>query len=219
LGWNSYNNDNHGFLVSNNPGASDSDSTTQPCWVYGDMGAFGSNGANPEDQLNTTNIQKGLLFPYVGNVMVYQCPGELRIVKVGNQSGPIVRNYSMSGQMNGQDNLSNYSKTNNVKESDILHPVPSRAMVFIHESEYTIDDGYFAIDVVTRDWQNYPAVLHMKGDNLSFADGHCEHWTFVMPSTMTMTSPGGNVAAKPNDRDFDRMAGAYSTPLSGAGQW
>jgi len=206
------------LLVPNSPGAVDADGSSGVAWVYGDM-------QTDSDILDTVNIKKGLLFSYIGNVACYQCPGELKIFKYLTNSGSMVRNYSMSGQMNGQDNTpggssgDNYSKTNNVKETDILHPVPAQAMVFIHESQYTIDDGYFAIDVIPRNWQNYPAWLHMKGDNLSFADGHCEHWTWVMPSTLTMTAPGGNVTARPDDRDFDRMAAAYSTPLSGAGQW
>jgi prepilin-type N-terminal cleavage/methylation domain-containing protein/prepilin-type processing-associated H-X9-DG protein len=214
LAWNTYNNDNKGYLVSNNPGASTSDTTAQPCWVYGDM-------MTASDYHNVTNIMKGLLYTYVGNPMVYQCPAETKAYTYDGQTGPLVRNYSMSGQMNGEDNLSNYSKTNNVKETDILHPPPAMAMVFIHEG-VTIDDGYFAIDVVTRNWQNYPTSLHNNGCNLSFADGHAEHWTWYEQNTLSLNlkSPGGNQPAlSPTDKDFDRMAAAYSTPLSGAGQW
>src|ERR1700723_3144977 len=37
LGWTSYNNDNKGALVSNNPGAVDGDGSSGFAWVYGDM--------------------------------------------------------------------------------------------------------------------------------------------------------------------------------------
>jgi prepilin-type N-terminal cleavage/methylation domain-containing protein len=222
LGWLSYNIDNKGALVSNNPGAVDADGTGGVAWVYGDM-------TTTADILDVTNIMKGLLYPYTGNFKIYQCPAETKLFKSGSLSGPMVRNYSMSGQMNGQTGapnqggLDNYAAPN-VKETDIRHPPPSRAMVFIHENENTIDDGYFAIDVVDREWQNVPGTLHISGDNMSFADGHGEHWTWLEPHTLHLgTLPSSeaynNLALSPKDFDFDRLAAAYSTPLSGPGQY
>jgi prepilin-type processing-associated H-X9-DG protein len=129
----------------------------------------------------------------------------------------------MSGQMNGQTGapnsggLDNYAAPN-VKETDIMHPPPARAMVFIHESDITIDDGYFAIDVVSREWQNVPATLHINGNNLSFADGHGEHWTWLLAHTINLNNYNEN-ALSPTDVDFDRLAAAYSTPLKGPGQF
>jgi prepilin-type N-terminal cleavage/methylation domain-containing protein len=229
LAWLSYSNDNRGYLVSNSPVATDGDDNRADgfAWVYGNLGADGSNGANPEDQLNTTNIQKGLLFPYAANIFIYQCPSETRIVKVGAQSGPLVRNYSLSGQMNGgtgitgQNNavgdLANYGDPN-VKESDITHPPPALAMTFIHESYITIDDGYFAIDVVSKLWQNIPAVVDLNGDNFSFADGHSEHWKWLLQHTLNLSS-ANEPAKAPEDSDFNRVAAAYSTPLNGAAEY
>jgi prepilin-type N-terminal cleavage/methylation domain-containing protein len=106
LAWLTYNIDNKGMLVSNNPGATDGDGTKGFAWVYGDMTLTMNGSVIPstqtgQDLLNVTNIQKGLLYAYVGNPKVYQCPAETLVVRVGNQSGSIVRNYSMSGQMNG----------------------------------------------------------------------------------------------------------------------
>jgi len=222
LAWLSYNNDNRGFLVSNNPGAVDADGTAGYAWVYGDVSPTGSD---PADQLNVTNIIKGLLYPYVGNFKVYACPAETVLVKVGPLTGSRVRNYSMSGQMNGQTgtSLENYAAPN-VKETDIRHPPPSRALLFIHENDNTIDDGYFAVDVETREWQNVPATLHLSGDNMAFADGHAEHWKWLEQRTLNLgnLSPANaynNLALSPKDSDFDRVAAAYSTPLSGPGQY
>jgi hypothetical protein len=213
LAWLSYANDNKGLLVANSPGAVDNDGSDGVAWVYGDVSP---TAANPADQLNVTNIQLGLLYPFVGNTKVYECPGETQIITVGTRSGPRVRNYSIGGQMNGQDNLGggeteNYSPFC-VKEADILHPPPSRAMVFIHENDCTIDDGYFAIQVITRIWQNVPATLHLKGDNLSFADGHAEHWTWYEQNTLKLYTYNQS-ALSPKDTDFDRVAAAYSTPV------
>jgi len=113
--------------------------------------------------------------------------------------------------MNGVVAEPNYSPPS-VKEADIVHPSPARALVFIHESDYTIDDGYFAIDCSTRSWQNLPSIIHINGDNLSFADGHAEHWTWYLQNTLSATviyTP----ALNPTDKDFDRIAAAYSVPL------
>jgi len=209
LAWIAYAGDNKGALVSNSPGAVDADGTGGLAWVYGDM-------STASDQLNVTNIQKGLLYPYVGNPQVYQCPAETKVVTYNHQTGNLVRNYSMGGQMNGDDNLGaigveNYSPFC-VKETDIQHPPPARAMVFVHEADFSIDDGYFAIQVITRIWQNAPATLHLNGDNLSFADGHAEHWTWLERNTLKLNSYNEH-ALSPMDLDFDRMAAAYSTPL------
>jgi prepilin-type N-terminal cleavage/methylation domain-containing protein len=209
LAWLSYANDNKGLLVPNSPGAVDADGTDGFAWVYGDM-------QTTADLLNVTNIQKGLLFPYTGNPKIYQCPAETKLFTYAGKTGNMVRNYSMGGQMNGEDNLNNYT-TFCVKETDIQHRPPSRAMVFIHENDNTIDDGYFAIDVVPRVWQNVPATLHINGDNLSFADGHAEHWTWLLAHTLNLNNLSialaPNVPAlSPRDVDFDRVAAAYSTP-------
>src|SRR5665213_1641103 len=102
LSWLSYANDNKGQLVANSPGAVDADGSSGFAWVYGDMSATGSN---PADQLNVTNVQKGLLYPYVGNPKIFQCPAETKVITFQGKRGSLVRNYSMSGQMNGDDNL------------------------------------------------------------------------------------------------------------------
>jgi hypothetical protein len=169
------------------------------------------------DQLNVKNVELGLLFPDVKNPKVYQCPAETKIYKNGAQSGPLVRNYSIAGQMGADYVGVNYEKPIQ-KETDIVHPAPSHALVFLHESIVTIDDGDFVIDVKEREWQNIPSTIHLKGDNLSFADGHEEHWTWYERNTLNLDT-FNQLALSPTDRDFARMAAAYSTPLSGGGQY
>jgi prepilin-type N-terminal cleavage/methylation domain-containing protein len=214
IAWLSYANDNKSYLVPNSPTAVDDDGTAGLAWVYGNV----SEALMSSDILNTTNIQIGLLYPYNPSIGIYRCPAETKTYKIGTQSGPRVRNYSIGGQMNGITALSEDYAPPNVKESDIQHPPPARAMVFIHEAYFTIDDGYFAIQVEIRLWQNAPTILHMNGDNLSFADGHCEHWTWLEQNTLKLYTLNGP-AHFPTDRDFDRVAAAYSTPLTGAGQY
>jgi prepilin-type N-terminal cleavage/methylation domain-containing protein/prepilin-type processing-associated H-X9-DG protein len=208
LAWLSYAADNKGKLVPNDVSAPDGRDMS---WAYGDM------SGNPLDQFSTTNIQKGLLFPYAPNAAIYQCPNDAFTTNISGHSGPLTRNYSLSGQMNGGSILQNYAPPC-VRESDIVHPPPALAMTFTHESHWTIDDGYFAIDVITRRWQNLPGVVDLNGSNLGFADGHSEHWKWQLPHTLTLTHYN-SAAQSFGDPDFDRVSAAYSTPLSGAGQY
>jgi prepilin-type N-terminal cleavage/methylation domain-containing protein/prepilin-type processing-associated H-X9-DG protein len=204
LAWLSYANDNQGNLAPNGTTNVSGDGATGTAWVYGSV------SAGSADLLNVTNIQNGLLFPYSPNTALYRCPAEIKYyTTAAGQTGYRVRNYSISGQMNGGVADNNYIVPFQ-KEADILYPPPARAMVFIHESSYTIDDGYFAIEVLYRVWQNLPTILHLNGCNLSFADGHSEHWTWYLPNTLKATTTYVP-ALYPADRDFDRMAGAYST--------
>ena len=83
-------------------------------------------------------------------------------------------------------------------------------MVFIDEHPDSIDDGYFAVLVDDRSWQNYPASWHQNGVNLSFADGHAEHWRWLEDKTLKLRGYF-TPALKPVDRDFDRVAQAYAT--------
>jgi prepilin-type processing-associated H-X9-DG protein len=67
--------------------------------------------------------------------------------------------------------------------SGISHP--STVFVFLDENENTIEDGVF---LLYRDpdqtWQNAPSDRHGQGANLSYADGHCEHWKWRAPKQM-----------------------------------
>jgi prepilin-type processing-associated H-X9-DG protein len=64
-----------------------------------------------------------------------------------------------------------------------MWPAPTQAINFVDESINTIDDGYFALDLSTSDWQNSPTTRHMRGTQFGFADGHAEHWTWHAIST------------------------------------
>ena len=200
LCWIMYATDNGGRLIPNialgNPGYLNN------TWILGDMSSL--PGATNENY-----ISNGKLFPYNTSVKIYRCPADRSMVKVGAQMLPKVRSVSMSGQMAG-DVAMIPTFPPNQRESDILHPKPSRAFVFIDEREDSLDDGYFAIQTRPPSWQNIPAAWHSRGDNLSFADGHAEHWRWLEPTTITAIFPYGKIKT-PTDRDFERMTAAYAS--------
>ena len=77
------------------------------------------------------------------------------------QNSAASRSYSISGQMHGGDSVGTplilggnpgWAKAHK-KVSSIDKPGPSQAFVFVDESEWTLDDGYFAVLVNADTWQ------------------------------------------------------------------
>jgi prepilin-type N-terminal cleavage/methylation domain-containing protein len=200
LCWVMYAADHGGQLVPNialgDPGYLDNN------WVLGDM-------SKPVGATNESYLRNGKLFPYNSNVKIYRCPADRSVVSIGSQSLPRVRSVSLSGQMGGDLSLIAGFPTNQ-KETDIRHPAPSKAFVFIDEREDSIDDGYYAIQTGPPSWQNVPAAWHSRGDVLSFADAHAEHWRWFEATTVNARFPYGAVNW-PVDRDFERVAAAYAS--------
>lgn len=160
---------------------------------------------------NVATIRKGLLYPYNSQERIYACPAQRRVqVNSRNTTLPLTpaRSFAISGQMHGGtwDAASRRvapvilegnppSALPYTKTIQINRPGPALAMVFADESEYTIDDGYFAVRVNNDLWQNYPAYRHGGSASFSFADGHGELKRWVEPSTAGLKNPLGFVAA------------------------
>jgi prepilin-type N-terminal cleavage/methylation domain-containing protein/prepilin-type processing-associated H-X9-DG protein len=179
---------------------------------------------------NLLTIQRGLLFPYNSQVRIYVCPGQNRVMidgKLRILPLPPARSYSISGQMDGGSwnghgvdpiilgsnpaSAPAYSKT-----TQINRPPPALAFVFVDESEYTIDDGYFAVLVNEDTWQNYPAVRHGGSAGFSFADGHSEIKKWIEPSTANLTLYTGFSRAprfgSSRNRDLQWLSERYINP-------
>jgi prepilin-type N-terminal cleavage/methylation domain-containing protein/prepilin-type processing-associated H-X9-DG protein len=179
---------------------------------------------------NQTTIRRGLLFPYNSQLKIYTCPGQQRVMVMSrNTTMPLTpaRSYSISGQMHGgtwngriveplilgsnPSSARAYTKT-----VQINRPPPAQAFVFVDESEYTIDDGYFAVRVNEDMWQNYPAYRHGGSAAFSFADGHGEIKRWVEPSTGKLKNPTGMVSAPrtggQRNRDLQWISERYIHP-------
>ena len=178
-------------------------------WVNGSW----SDGSIANDLPGATDdkfVRIGLLFKYNSSVKVYACPDQKSVYVMTYtkvvQAMP-ARSYSISGQMGGGQvdgngnivpiviGLNPASASANKKTTQINRPEPSKAFVFVDESLYTIDDGFFAVRVNEDIWANFPASRHGDSGSFSFADGHSEikHWK--VPSTRTLSDPWGNTAA------------------------
>lgn len=179
---------------------------------------------------NVATIRKGLLFSYNAQEKIYVCPDQKQVqVNSRNRTMalPPARSVSISGQMHGGTwsgtkvdpvvldgnpaSAKPYTKT-----IQINRPGPAMAFVFMDESEYTIDDGYFAVRVNNDIWQNYPAFRHGGSAGMSFADGHGEIKRWVEPSTGKLKDPLGFVAAVKNgtqrNRDLQWLSERFINP-------
>ena len=195
LAWIMYSGDNRDQLIQNYL----QDQTY--AWIRGDV-----NSA-PGDT-NTLNITLGKLWPYNTSLGIYRCPAD-EYKRNGTTKIDRVRSFSMSGQMNSDVNWVNPRYPINRKYTTIANPSPVGALVFIDESNMTLEDAYFAIQVDNRLWQNSPSDRHTHGATLSLADGHSEiyHWKEPKTGRVTWDTP----AQMPTDRDFDRLSATIAT--------
>ena len=141
-----------------------------PSWVLG----------NAKQDRSTTNIEAGLLFPEIGNVGVYHCPSD-------KSNGPPprslrTRSYSLSGWASMGDMEGKGEKFPTVQMPRRMGELSSKPLAevfaFIDEHADSIDDGLFAVNArnMGMEWKDLPADRHTRGCNLSFLDGHVQHW-------------------------------------------
>jgi prepilin-type N-terminal cleavage/methylation domain-containing protein/prepilin-type processing-associated H-X9-DG protein len=179
-------------------------------WVRGMMNS-------PTDCTNSFAITQGTLYPYVNNVSVYRCPADvLPDTRVTPPNTTRVRSYSINSYMNSDNEMWTTHGPGipgfyviNFKTTDIRHPMPVNAIVFVEEVQWTIDDGSFAnvpsglpSNAEYDKWYNIPANFH-PGANFSFADGHVEFRKWVDSSTLALTTAPNPISFPITDQSLD----------------
>jgi prepilin-type N-terminal cleavage/methylation domain-containing protein/prepilin-type processing-associated H-X9-DG protein len=148
--------------------------STTNSWVVGDVTVSS----------DLSLIRQGSIFPYVGSPGVYHCPSDASTVD--NSNALRNRSYSMDYYLNGEIDsqyLHNLSPGAFVGLATRYAGIssPSTVFVFLDENEKTINDGLFGVFRDDQFWRDAPSDRHSQGMNLSFADGHCEHWRWRAP--------------------------------------
>ncbi len=170
---------------------------TDQTWIAG----------NAWTDTTTTNIQRGVLYPYNNSVQIYKCPADRSTVRDQGLSAR-TRSVAMNNFLN--DNPDPADRYCWHRYSQILEPAPARAAVFIDEHEGSIENGRFLIRPAgIWDWGDHPATRHNHGCVLSFADGHAETWHWLEGTTLAADSVRGWVQGlhgiAGHDRDLQRV--------------
>lgn len=130
---------------------------------------------------NTTNITKGVLFPYVQTAAIYHCPLDRSTVQGISPRLLRTRSYSMSGWLNGQDTYPGYS-SRFVRSAQLSRSGAANVLVFLDQHANTINDGAFGLEAApSRVWVEMPSDCHGRGCDLSYADGHVAHLKWLWP--------------------------------------
>ena len=155
---------------------------------------------------NITNIKAGVLFPHVGSAAVYRCPADKSTVR-DQPSLLRTRSYSISLWLNvdivnfGSADWATTNPLNRKKLSQIVDPPPSQTWVLIDEHPLSIDDGVFLIATYEiSGWSSYRGDQHNNGANLSFADGHVEHYRWRCRRKFTQYSYNWTPTINAGDR-------------------
>jgi len=194
LCWILYTDDYNDYCPPNGPGLDPrmKDVPGYEAWLYGDV----------QVDINTTNIEQGVLFPYNRSVRIYVCPDDRFMVVRGGQNYPTTRSFSMV----------NHMPPAGKKYTTLTDPKPAMALVFMEEQENItgktyldfINDGNIGLRAYPeRKWGDLPARRHNNGLALSLADGHVEYWKW---KSRKRNPPVRGRAAYPDEfPDLDRI--------------
>ncbi len=192
--WHEYALDNSDLLVPNNSVMGFTVTTNDT-----DIDSSLANGASwtmdsPRTDTTPIKIEQGLLFPYNTSDAIYHCPADHSVVEDsdGNPlpSGQLrTRSYNMSQSLNGYPEFSPelMGEIPCFKRfTDVRNPGPTQCIVFLDVHQDEIIDAQFGMPTAPfypnpNEWWDIPANRHEQGGNLSFVDGHAEHWRWAVP--------------------------------------
>jgi len=131
-------------------------------------------------------IINGALFPYNTSLPIYHCPTDRSTLANTNQLR--WRTYNLSLSINGAKELAPadfaYVPVYQWKHANDI-PSPVSVFFFMDENENTIEDSNFGCPAIGSwddgFWWDMPTDRHNRAGNLSFADGHAEHWKWLVP--------------------------------------
>jgi len=165
-------------------------------WLTGWLDPRQANNTDNTNTLILLDPRWAQLGPYTREAKLYRCAASRIVAKEGEIYFPVVRTISMSCWMGYNSEPSNPGFKMFRKTTDVVGLSPSDALVFIDERDDSIDDGYFATDMITDQLANFPAGYHMGSGAVTFADGHAEIHLWRSPEVLVRQQSGVETAKK-----------------------
>ncbi len=158
LAWIMYADENDDKVVSSEAGGAWKDLYGEPWVGVTWAGNWASGGQLPADD-QIKGIRAGVLWPYVKEENLYECPTGYR--------GELLT-YGMMISSNGRsvDNSPVFKKR-------ILVPQPPQRLLLIDEGLASPDA--YAVQYATARWWDQPTVRHGDGTTFSYMDGHADY--------------------------------------------
>ena len=189
LSWSLYNGDNNGTFAPN-----ENQGTSYPSWIQGNVGY-------PDQATNSSLITLSVMFPYFKNTAVFKCPSDTTVNVRSYSMQPQIASFMWGQPVDQQAGNGIPGYPSMYKENELKNLAASSTIVILDESTQSINDGLIGIFMTGDRWWDVPGARHSKGCNLSFADGHVEHWRWTDPRTIV--AQGGQTT--PNDMDLQRL--------------
>jgi prepilin-type N-terminal cleavage/methylation domain-containing protein/prepilin-type processing-associated H-X9-DG protein len=191
--WQLYTVDNNDFIAGNNweseagvNGAARGNAN----WVTGWLDPRQANDTDNTNIALLLNSRWTSVGADIQSARLYRCSASAIMVQEGGGWYPLVRTISMSGWMGYNCTMWNPGYRLFRKTANLVGLSPSDALVFIDERDDSIDDGYFAIDMVAPQLANLPAGYHAGAGAVSFADGHAEIHRWRSPQVLARQQAG-----------------------------
>jgi len=198
LAWNMYTHDNDDKVPLVDDTGTSSLTEAGKYWCAGNM-------SNSGDNTRTNILKLGTLFPYTPDVKIYKCPSDPSKQFWPQNRGPYRVRSMSSSQAFGPGFWLPSAKWKTMKKLGDIES-PSMTWVFIDEHPDSINDGGFAVQMVTSATIgasriiDFPASYHNGAAGLSFSDGHAETKKWQDARTRVTRAPSGNVGS-PNNQD------------------
>ncbi len=193
LAWTLYKDENNGQFVLDQTGASPA--TNDPGWAFGNM-------SMPDQATNTDFIKVGSLYQYIRNVNSYKCPDDQTSHDRSYSMQPQLGYYEFGAKFDPQSASGHPGYPPMYSENQMRILSASLTMVLIDENPLSINDSVCGMFIKGDTWWDFPAVWHSRGCNMSFGDGHVEHWRWIDPRTLAITFSG---ITTPNNPDLQRI--------------
>lgn len=191
--WFTYANENHDSIAGNNwqsEAGTGGTARGNLNWMTGWLDPRQADNTDNTNTLLLLDSQWASLGPYTKSAKLYRCTASKIMAKEGNGYYPVVRTISMSGWMGYNSTLWNQGYQLFRKTTDLVKLSPSDALVFIDERDDSIDDGYFAVDMVVQQLANFPAGYHAGSGAVTFVDGHAEIHRWRSPEVLVRQQSG-----------------------------